>query len=96
VKTTRKNTTQAEDELKNLLQKRELILIELNKISARIKKLTGNKQVDFAEAVKMANKKQVMDTTEYLMSNPANKRHLLKSIKQLKEGKVTERELIEG
>ena len=31
-----------------------------------------------------------MDTTNYLLSNEANKRHLLESIQQAKEGKLTE------
>lgn len=36
-----------------------------------------------------------MKETNYLLSNPNNAKHLHESIKQLREGKVVERELIE-
>ena len=31
-----------------------------------------------------------MDTTDYLLSNEANKKHLFESLQQAKEGKLTE------
>jgi len=34
--------------------------------------------------------KDEMDTTDYLLSNEANKRHLLESMQQAQEGKLTE------
>lgn len=36
-----------------------------------------------------------MKETNYLLSNPNNAKHLMESIKQLREGQVTERELVE-
>lgn len=36
-----------------------------------------------------------MKETNYLLSNPNNAKHLQESIKQLREGKVVEKELIE-
>ena len=41
------------------------------------------------------NKTISKDTTEYLLSNPANKKRLLESIEQLQKGEVISRNLIE-
>ncbi len=41
------------------------------------------------------NKTTSKDTTEYLLSNPANKKRLLESIEQLQKGEVISRSLIE-
>jgi hypothetical protein len=36
------------------------------------------------------------DETDYLLSSPANAEHLRRSIEQLKQGQVLEKELIDG
>lgn len=42
-------------------------------------------------AIKKTSKQ---DETEYLLASPANRRHILKSIQDIKEGRVVNAELI--
>lgn len=44
---------------------------------------------------RIRKKKIITDTTKYLLSNEANKAHILEGIKQAKEGKGTKIEIVD-
>ena len=45
--------------------------------------------------IKILVKEQEIDETEYLLSNPANREHLLRSIEEVKQGKIITFETLE-
>jgi PHD/YefM family antitoxin component YafN of YafNO toxin-antitoxin module len=76
-----------DEEIDFLRKRREELFIQLSEITDKIIFLEKGK--------KSKTSKKYKDDTEYLLSNKANRNHLMKSIAQLNKGEHQIRELIE-
>lgn len=80
------NLTIEETQLKNILKSALIEIFEERR----------DLLVDIAEELLEQKQSTEMDTTEYLLSNPANARRLLTSLENARSGKVFAKDLIDA